>query len=128
MIAMFASLLAANDGGPAWLLVLGPAGGGALYFGLWSYYRNTGKSHSFERETRIAAKKARYAAEAVEPGLAAVRRAAAAATGARAMVTGSGSTVIVAGDHASKLRASAEKDVWAGGPLAGCAVVPARFV
>ncbi len=56
MIAMFASLLAANDGGPAWLLVLGPAGGGALYFGLWSYYRNTGKSHSFERETRIAAK------------------------------------------------------------------------
>jgi hypothetical protein len=23
---------------------------------LWSYYRNTGKSHSFERETRIGAK------------------------------------------------------------------------
>lgn len=68
------------------------------------------------------------AAEAVEPGLAAVRRAAGAATGARAMVTGSGSTVIVDGDHASKLRAAAEKDVWAGGPLAGCAVVPARFM
>ena len=62
MIATLASeltsgaLLAANDGGPVWLLVLGPAGAGALYFGLWSYYRNTGTSHSFERETRIGAK------------------------------------------------------------------------
>ena len=50
------ALLAASDGGPAWLLILGPAGGGALYFGLWQYYRNTGKSHSFERETRVEAK------------------------------------------------------------------------
>lgn len=52
---MSGAIVAASDGSPAWLLVLGPAGGGALYFGLWSYYRNTGKSHSFERETRIAA-------------------------------------------------------------------------
>jgi len=51
-----AILAAGQGGGPAWLLLLGPAGGGALYFGLWSYYRNTGKSHSFERETRIVAK------------------------------------------------------------------------
>lgn len=67
-------------------------------------------------------------AEAVEPGLTVVRRAAAALAGARAMVTGSGSTVIVAGDHASVLRRAAEKDVWAGGPLAGCAVVRACLV
>jgi hypothetical protein len=54
---MIAALLAASsDGGPAWLLVIGPAGGGALYYGLWQYYRNTGKSHSFERETKVAAK------------------------------------------------------------------------
>jgi hypothetical protein len=53
---MSRALIAANDsGGPTWLLVLGPAGAGGLYFGLWSYYRNTGKSHSFERETRIEA-------------------------------------------------------------------------
>lgn len=57
MIAVLASavLAASGDGGPAWLLILGPAGGGGLYFALWSYYRNTGKSHSFERETRVAA-------------------------------------------------------------------------
>jgi hypothetical protein len=51
-----ATLLAADDdGGPLWLLVLGPAGAGAVYFGLWRYYRNTHTSHSFERETRIEA-------------------------------------------------------------------------
>ena len=64
MIAVLATLSslssvmlgASNDGGPVWLLILGPAGAGGVYFGLWSYYRNTGKSHSFERETRIGAK------------------------------------------------------------------------
>ena len=57
MIALFASamLAASNDGGPVWLLALGPVGGGATYFGFWSYYRNTGKSHSFESETKVVA-------------------------------------------------------------------------
>jgi hypothetical protein len=54
-VALAPATLAADDGGPAWLLALGPAGGGALYFGLWTYYRNTHTSHSFERETRIEA-------------------------------------------------------------------------
>ena len=45
-----------SDGGDlGWLLALGPAGAGAVYFGLWRYYRNTHASHSFERETRIEA-------------------------------------------------------------------------
>jgi hypothetical protein len=45
-----------GDGGATpWLLALGPAGGGAVYFGLWRYYRNTHQSHSFETETRIGA-------------------------------------------------------------------------
>ena len=44
------------DSGPTWLLILGPAGAGGVYYGLWQYYRNTGKSHSFERETRVQAK------------------------------------------------------------------------
>jgi hypothetical protein len=54
--ALSPTLVAAEgDGGPVWLLVLGPAGGGAVYFGLWRYYRNTHTSHSFEHETRIGA-------------------------------------------------------------------------
>ncbi|HSM67535.1 MAG TPA: hypothetical protein VK860_14620 [Ilumatobacteraceae bacterium] len=58
MIAtVLVELLAAadDDGGSAWLLLLGPAGGVAVYFGMWRYYRNTHKSHSFERETRVEA-------------------------------------------------------------------------
>ena len=58
MIAVLASHLfaASSDSGPVWLLILGPAAGGGMYYGLWQYYRNTGKSHSFERETRVQAK------------------------------------------------------------------------
>ncbi len=54
---MIAALLAAESsgGGPIWLLVLGPLGGGGLYWGLWRFYRNTHQSHAFEHETRIAA-------------------------------------------------------------------------
>ena len=51
-----AALIAAeDDGGPVWLLLLGPAGAGGVYFLSWRYYRNTDKSHAFERETRIEA-------------------------------------------------------------------------
>ena len=39
-----------DDGGLA-LLLLGPAGGAGLYWMLYRYYRNTDKSHAFERET-----------------------------------------------------------------------------
>lgn len=45
-----------SDDGGLWLLTLGPAGGTALYWALYRYYRNTDKSHSFERETKIEAK------------------------------------------------------------------------
>ena len=44
-----------DDGGLA-LLVLGPAGGAGLYWMLYRYYRNTDKSHAFERETVVDAK------------------------------------------------------------------------
>jgi hypothetical protein len=43
-----------DDGGLA-LLLLGPAGGAGLYWMLYRYYRNTDKSHAFERETRVEA-------------------------------------------------------------------------
>ena len=36
-----------------WLLAAGPAGAAALYWALYRYYRNTDKSHAFERETII---------------------------------------------------------------------------
>jgi hypothetical protein len=38
------------------LLLLGPAGGIGLYWLLYRHYRNTDKSHAFERETKIDAK------------------------------------------------------------------------
>ena len=44
-----------SDGPPAWLLVLGPAGAVGVYWALYRYYRNTDKSHQFERETLIEA-------------------------------------------------------------------------
>jgi len=38
------------------LLALGPAGAVGLYWALYRYYRNTDKSHAFERETVVDAK------------------------------------------------------------------------
>lgn len=38
-----------------WLLALGPVGASALYWALYRYYRNTDKSHAFERETAVRA-------------------------------------------------------------------------
>lgn len=45
-----------DDGGSLAILLLGPAGGTALYWALYRYYRNTDKSHAFERETKVEAK------------------------------------------------------------------------
>ena len=44
-----------SDDGGLWLLLLGPTGATALYWALYRYYRNTDKSHAFERETKIDA-------------------------------------------------------------------------
>ena len=38
------------------LLLLGPAGATGLYWLLYRHYRNTDKSHGFERETKVEAK------------------------------------------------------------------------
>jgi hypothetical protein len=59
--ALSSATFAAADGdggGTPWLLALGPAGAGGVYYGLWRYYRNTDKTHDFERETRIEAQPA----------------------------------------------------------------------
>jgi hypothetical protein len=44
---------------PAWmlaLLALGPAGAVGLYWALYRYYRNTDKSHAYERESKVETK------------------------------------------------------------------------
>lgn len=38
------------------MLLLGPGSGIGLYWALYRYYRNTDKSHAFERETKVEAK------------------------------------------------------------------------
>lgn len=55
LTATLALVAAEDDGGPAWLLLLGPAGAGGVYFVAWRYYRNTHTSHGYERETRVEA-------------------------------------------------------------------------
>lgn len=45
-----------SDDAGLWLLLAGPTGATALYWTLYRYYRNTDKSHAFERETRVEAK------------------------------------------------------------------------
>lgn len=45
-----------SDDSGLWLLTLGPAGATALYWALYRHYRNTDKSHAFERETKVEAK------------------------------------------------------------------------
>jgi hypothetical protein len=44
-----------DDNGLA-LLLLGPAGAIGLYWALYRYYRNTDKSHAYERESKVDAK------------------------------------------------------------------------
>lgn len=45
-----------SDDSGLWLLAAGPASATALYWALYRYYRNTDKSHAFERETLVEAK------------------------------------------------------------------------
>ncbi|MFL9585210.1 hypothetical protein [Stenotrophomonas sp. AB1(2024)] len=45
-----------SDESGLWLLLAGPASATALYWALYRYYRNTDKSHAFERETTVEAK------------------------------------------------------------------------
>ncbi len=44
-----------SDDSGLWLLAIGPVGASALYWALYRYYRNTDKSHAFERETAVEA-------------------------------------------------------------------------
>jgi hypothetical protein len=54
MSAVAFNLLASSDD-LWWLIFAGPLAGSALYSALFLYYRNTDKSHQFEKTTRIEA-------------------------------------------------------------------------
>ena len=44
-----------DGGGELALLLAGPAAGAGMYWALYRYYRNTDKSHNFERDTHVEA-------------------------------------------------------------------------
>lgn len=46
-----------------WILAAGPASAVGVYWAIYRYYRNTDKSHAFERETRVEAKPVTGAAQ-----------------------------------------------------------------
>ena len=55
-----------GDSAPLWLLAAGPAGAVATYWSLYRYYRNTDKSHAFERDTLIKAQPVQGSEEKVD--------------------------------------------------------------
>ena len=44
-----------SDDNLLWILAAGPAGAAATYWSVWRYYRNTDKTHEYERDTLIDA-------------------------------------------------------------------------
>ena len=48
-------VMASGDSAPIWILAAGPAGAAATDWALYRYYRNTDKSHAYERDTIIDA-------------------------------------------------------------------------
>ncbi|CAA9377486.1 MAG: hypothetical protein AVDCRST_MAG32-1335 [uncultured Nocardioides sp.] len=59
-------VLVTSDDAVMWLLAAGPAGAVATYWALYRYYRNTDKSHAFERDTLIQARPVEGAQEKVD--------------------------------------------------------------
>lgn len=55
-----------GDSSPVWVLAAGPAGAAATYWAIYRYYRNTDKSHEFERDTIIDAQPVQGGEEKVD--------------------------------------------------------------
>ncbi len=53
MLELTVAIITADSDWPGWLLALGPVGGATFYWAVWMAYRNTDKSHSFEKETEV---------------------------------------------------------------------------
>ena len=49
------AVMATGDDAPLWILAAGPAGAIGTYWAIYRYYRNTDKSHAYERDTLIEA-------------------------------------------------------------------------
>lgn len=65
-VALPAVLPLATDDGVLWLLAAGPAGAVATYWLIYRYYRNTDKSHQYERDTIISAQPVQGGEEKVD--------------------------------------------------------------
>jgi hypothetical protein len=55
-----------GDNAPVWILAAGPAGAVGTYWAIYRYYRNTDKSHAYERDTLIEAQPVRGSEEKVD--------------------------------------------------------------
>ncbi|HVK30402.1 MAG TPA: hypothetical protein VM575_18830 [Nocardioides sp.] len=56
----------ASDDSLVWLLAAGPAGAVGTYWLIYRYYRNTDKSHAYERDTIIEAQPVQGGEEKVD--------------------------------------------------------------
>ena len=56
----------AGDNAPVWILAAGPAGAIGTYWAIYRYYRNTDKSHAYERDTLIDAQPVQGSEEKVD--------------------------------------------------------------
>lgn len=64
---MIADVIAmASDDSLVWLLAAGPAGAVGTYWLIYRYYRNTDKSHAYERDTIIEAQPVQGGEEKVD--------------------------------------------------------------
>ena len=66
MISEIVIMAASDDGAPLWLLAAGPAGAVGTYWLIYRYYRNTDKSHAYERDTLIEAQPVKGREEKVD--------------------------------------------------------------
>ncbi|UMG93017.1 hypothetical protein [Nocardioides sp. TF02-7] len=57
---------ATTTGGLLWLLAAGPAGAVGTYWALYRYYRNTDKTHHYERDTIIEAQPVQGSEEKID--------------------------------------------------------------
>jgi hypothetical protein len=66
VVQLVGVVVLAGDSAPVWILAAGPAGAAATYWALFRYYRNTDKSHAYERDTLIKAQEVRGGEEKID--------------------------------------------------------------
>jgi hypothetical protein len=66
LLAVQVAVMATGDNAPVWILAAGPAGAIGTYWAIYRYYRNTDKSHAYERDTLIDAQPVQGSEEKVD--------------------------------------------------------------